>query len=88
VVTRARPDLAAARAAAAAVPDPELPMVTVADLGILRDVSEDGGQLVVTITPTYSGCPATGSPPTAAASSGPRASPRRTPRRAATAPSR
>ena len=38
MVTRARPDLAAARAVAAAVPDPELPMVTVADLGILRDV--------------------------------------------------
>jgi ring-1,2-phenylacetyl-CoA epoxidase subunit PaaD len=59
VVTRAQPDLAAARAAAASVPDPELPMVTVADLGILRDVAEeDGGRLVVTITPTYSGCPA------------------------------
>jgi ring-1,2-phenylacetyl-CoA epoxidase subunit PaaD len=58
MVTRAGADLAAARAAAAAVPDPELPMVTVADLGILRDVSEDDGQLVVTITPTYSGCPA------------------------------
>jgi ring-1,2-phenylacetyl-CoA epoxidase subunit PaaD len=58
VVTRAGPDLAAARAVAGAVPDPELPMVTVADLGILRDVAEDGGRLVVTITPTYSGCPA------------------------------
>jgi ring-1,2-phenylacetyl-CoA epoxidase subunit PaaD len=51
-------DLAAARAVAAAVPDPELPMVTVADLGILRDVSAEGERLVVTITPTYSGCPA------------------------------
>jgi ring-1,2-phenylacetyl-CoA epoxidase subunit PaaD len=50
--------LAAARAVAAAVPDPELPMVTVADLGILRDVAADGERLVVTITPTYSGCPA------------------------------
>jgi ring-1,2-phenylacetyl-CoA epoxidase subunit PaaD len=50
--------LAAARAIAAAVPDPELPMVTVADLGILRDVAAEGGRLVVTITPTYSGCPA------------------------------
>src|ERR1700758_2642535 len=50
--------LAAARAVAAAVPDPELPMVTVADLGILRDVAAEGDQLVVTITPTYSGCPA------------------------------
>jgi ring-1,2-phenylacetyl-CoA epoxidase subunit PaaD len=43
---------------AAAVPDPELPMVTVADLGILRQVREDGGHVTVTITPTYSGCPA------------------------------
>ena len=50
--------VAAARAIAAAVPDPELPMVTVADLGILRDVTAEGGRLVVTITPTYSGCPA------------------------------
>jgi ring-1,2-phenylacetyl-CoA epoxidase subunit PaaD len=50
--------LAAARAIAAAVPDPELPMVTVADLGILRDVATEGDRLVVTITPTYSGCPA------------------------------
>jgi ring-1,2-phenylacetyl-CoA epoxidase subunit PaaD len=50
--------LAAARTVAAAVPDPELPMVTVADLGILRDVAAEGGRLVVTITPTYSGCPA------------------------------
>jgi len=58
VVTHAGADLAAARAIAAAVPDPELPMVTVADLGILRDVGEEGGRLVVTITPTYSGCPA------------------------------
>ncbi|SRR6266699_1576703 len=47
-----------ARAIAAAVPDPELPMVTVADLGILRDVAAEGERLVVTITPTYSGCPA------------------------------
>ena len=58
MVTRAGPELAVARAAAAAVPDPELPMVTVADLGILREITEDDGRLVVTITPTYSGCPA------------------------------
>jgi ring-1,2-phenylacetyl-CoA epoxidase subunit PaaD len=51
-------DLDAAREIAAAVPDPELPMVTVADLGILRDVATEDGRLVVTITPTYSGCPA------------------------------
>lgn len=43
---------------AAGVPDPELPMVTLADLGILRAVQEDGGAVTVTITPTYSGCPA------------------------------
>jgi ring-1,2-phenylacetyl-CoA epoxidase subunit PaaD len=40
------------------VPDPELPTVSVVDLGIARDVAYDGERLVVTITPTYSGCPA------------------------------
>ena len=45
-----------ARAIAATVPDPELPMVTIEDLGILRDVTEDDQRRVhVTITPTYSG---------------------------------
>ena len=44
---------------AADLPDPELPVVTIADLGILRDVTEDAqGRVHVTITPTYSGCPA------------------------------
>lgn len=43
---------------AAEVPDPELPLVTLADLGILRDVHQDGTSVTVTITPTYSGCPA------------------------------
>jgi ring-1,2-phenylacetyl-CoA epoxidase subunit PaaD len=43
---------------AATVPDPELPMLTLADLGILREVTEDGDTVVATITPTYSGCPA------------------------------
>lgn len=52
--------LARARRAAAAVPDPELPMVTVADLGILRSVEAEGETVVVTITPTYAGCPALG----------------------------
>jgi ring-1,2-phenylacetyl-CoA epoxidase subunit PaaD len=51
-------ELRAAREAAAAVPDPELPMLTVAELGILRDVTAEGDAVVVTITPTYSGCPA------------------------------
>jgi ring-1,2-phenylacetyl-CoA epoxidase subunit PaaD len=44
---------------AAEVLDPELPVVTIADLGILRDVTEDDrGRVHVMITPTYSGCPA------------------------------
>ncbi|MFC7549114.1 1,2-phenylacetyl-CoA epoxidase subunit PaaD [Plantactinospora sp. GCM10030261] len=48
------------RVAAAAVLDPELRVVTIDELGILRDVRrEDGtGRLIVTITPTYTGCPA------------------------------
>ncbi len=41
-----------------AVPDPELPVITIADLGILRGVSVSDDRVVVTITPTYSGCPA------------------------------
>ena len=44
--------------AVAAVVDPEIRAVTIADLGILREVTVDGGQVTVTITPTYSGCPA------------------------------
>lgn len=51
-------ELSRARAVAAEVPDPELPMVTVADLGILRSVTAGPDGVVVTITPTYSGCPA------------------------------
>ena len=45
--------------AAAAVLDPEVPVLTIADLGVLRDVDvTDDGTAVITITPTYSGCPA------------------------------
>jgi ring-1,2-phenylacetyl-CoA epoxidase subunit PaaD len=48
-----------ARRVAAEVTDPELPMLTLADLGVLRDVTQDeDGTVVVAITPTYSGCPA------------------------------
>ena len=43
---------------AASVHDPEVPVLTIEDLGILRDVQEDAGRVIVTITPTYSGCPA------------------------------
>ena len=42
-----------------AVPDPEIPVISVVDLGIVRDVRWDGDMLKVTVTPTYSGCPAT-----------------------------
>lgn len=48
-----------ARAAAEAVVDPEMPMLTLADLGVLRGIETgDDGTVVVTLTPTYSGCPA------------------------------
>ena len=50
---------ARAWAAAAAVPDPEVPCVTVADLGILREVRLEEGVAVARVSPTYSGCPAT-----------------------------
>ena len=40
------------------VPDPEIPVISVVDLGIVRDVALIGDECVVTITPTYSGCPA------------------------------
>jgi ring-1,2-phenylacetyl-CoA epoxidase subunit PaaD len=44
---------------AASVVDPEVPVLTIADLGVLRAVDVDAqGTVVVTITPTYSGCPA------------------------------
>jgi len=46
------------RRIAGEVPDPEIPVVTIADLGVLRGVTVDEGEVVVTITPTYSGCPA------------------------------
>lgn len=49
----------AAWEAAASVPDPEVPCVTVADLGILRWVRVEDGVAVAGVTPTYSGCPAT-----------------------------
>lgn len=41
------------------VEDPEIPVISVVDLGIVRDVVEEQGILRVNITPTYSGCPAT-----------------------------
>ena len=40
------------------VKDPEVPVLSIIDLGIVRHVSIDNGQIQITITPTYSGCPA------------------------------
>jgi ring-1,2-phenylacetyl-CoA epoxidase subunit PaaD len=44
--------------AASRVVDPEIPVLTIADLGVLRDVTVTDGRVEVAITPTYSGCPA------------------------------
>ena len=41
------------------VPDPEIPVISVVDLGIVRGVKWDGDTLEIAVTPTYSGCPAT-----------------------------
>ncbi|MET0714507.1 MAG: 1,2-phenylacetyl-CoA epoxidase subunit PaaD [Mycetocola sp.] len=45
-------------AIAASVVDPEIPVLTIEDLGVLRDVSVSGRAVSVVLTPTYSGCPA------------------------------
>jgi ring-1,2-phenylacetyl-CoA epoxidase subunit PaaD len=47
-----------ARDVVAGVVDPEMPMLTLDDLGVIRSVDETAGGVAVTITPTYSGCPA------------------------------
>jgi len=51
-------DQTSAYQVAASTPDPELPMLTIEDLGILRSVHQSPAAITVTITPTYSGCPA------------------------------
>jgi ring-1,2-phenylacetyl-CoA epoxidase subunit PaaD len=51
--------LAQARAVVATVLDPEVPVLTLCDLGIVRDVLARDGGIEVVLTPTYSGCPAT-----------------------------
>jgi ring-1,2-phenylacetyl-CoA epoxidase subunit PaaD len=52
-------DVRRARHIAEQVPDPEMPMLTLADLGVLREVSlGPDGTVVASLTPTYSGCPA------------------------------
>ena len=57
--TTEAPDTVRARHLAEQVTDPELPMLTLADLGVLRDVAiAPDGTVVASLTPTYSGCPA------------------------------
>ena len=51
-------DLTRAAEVAGNVPDPEIPALTIADLGILRGIEDGGGVAVVKLSPTYSGCPA------------------------------
>ncbi len=54
-----RPDIQQVRHWLSQVPDPEIPVISLTDLGIIRDVEWQDDTLVVTVTPTYSGCPAT-----------------------------
>jgi ring-1,2-phenylacetyl-CoA epoxidase subunit PaaD len=56
---RVRPALDRVRAAVEAVPDPELPPVTIGMLGMVHDVSVEGGDVRIELLPTFSGCPAT-----------------------------
>lgn len=53
------PSLQTVRDWLAAVADPEIPVISVLDLGIVRNIDWQDEELVVTVTPTYSGCPAT-----------------------------
>ncbi|HEY4584124.1 MAG TPA: 1,2-phenylacetyl-CoA epoxidase subunit PaaD [Acidimicrobiia bacterium] len=58
VIGTALLDVERAREAVNQVVDPEIPVLTIAELGILRDIIVESGKVTVTITPTYSGCPA------------------------------
>lgn len=51
--------LARALSLAAAVPDPEIPVLSLGDLGVVREVLQEDGRVVVLLTPTYTACPAT-----------------------------
>ncbi|MFK7874558.1 MAG: 1,2-phenylacetyl-CoA epoxidase subunit PaaD [Paracoccaceae bacterium] len=54
-----KPSLDAIRAWLDDVPDPEIPVISLMDLGVIRNVEWVENTLEVTVTPTYSGCPAT-----------------------------
>jgi ring-1,2-phenylacetyl-CoA epoxidase subunit PaaD len=58
-VPHAQPSLGAVWNALRRVPDPEIPVVSIVELGIVRAVEWQGATLQVRVTPTYSGCPAT-----------------------------
>ncbi|HUA85047.1 MAG TPA: 1,2-phenylacetyl-CoA epoxidase subunit PaaD [Bryobacteraceae bacterium] len=55
----AKPEIAQVWTWLEEVADPEIPVISVVDLGIVRDVRWNGEELIVAVTPTYSGCPAT-----------------------------
>lgn len=57
--TSALPSIDQVREWLSQVPDPEIPVISLTDLGIIRKVEWEGDTLVVSVTPTYSGCPAT-----------------------------
>ena len=40
------------------IPDPEIPVISINELGVLREIKKEPSGFVITITPTYSGCPA------------------------------
>lgn len=56
----ARPDPDTVRGWLDAVPDPEIPVISVVELGVVRGIAWEGETLCVALSPTYSGCPATG----------------------------
>ncbi|MEO8755184.1 MAG: 1,2-phenylacetyl-CoA epoxidase subunit PaaD [Casimicrobiaceae bacterium] len=58
-VAAAVPSIEAVWEALALVPDPEIPVISIVELGIVRAVAWDGPRLRIEVTPTYSGCPAT-----------------------------
>lgn len=58
VTTATRPTAQDIRSVLEGVPDPEMPPVSIVDLGMLVDVRVDGGRVEVDLVPTYSGCPA------------------------------
>ena len=59
VASEARASLEKVRQLLAAIPDPEIPVISIVELGIVREVAWRDDEIVVTVTPTYSGCPAT-----------------------------